>query len=314
MVQKNCLDKYNSIIILGPTASGKTKVSIDLALALNGEIISADSMQFYKGLDIGTAKATKEEQEKVPHHLIDCLELEDSYNVAQFRMDVEDCCRQLWKKGKLPIIVGGSGFYVQTLTNPEFDKIDINLEQQKKVWEEKLTAEYTPDEWYTMLEQHNQELAKSVHPNNHKRVLNYLIKSLIGIDGEKKEYYESKSLLCPLIIVLEPERDVLYERINHRVDQMLNEGVLQEADMLLHANLNPKAQCLSAIGYKELFPYLKGEDTLEHCVEVLKQKTRNYAKRQLTWIRHQVKDAVVFNPTTHPDITNEIKTIFEKGR
>lgn len=292
MVQKNCVAPYNSIIILGPTACGKTAVAIDVAKQVNGEIISADSMQFYKHLDIGTAKATLEEQNLVKHHCIDFLELTQSFNVAQYRVMVETICKSLFHDKKVPIIVGGSGFYVKTLLDTSFEKIDMNYASKKEEIEEWIKNNYQEDEWYSLLKERDCKTCDKVHPNNKKRILSYLVKSFMKESKKEFELYTSDTFLNPLVIVLCPDRQVIYDRINKRVDKMVISGLLDEAQMLLTMNLPVDSQCLAAIGYKELFPYLKGEQLLDQCIITLKQKTRNYAKRQITWLKHQVDTAV----------------------
>ena len=311
MVQTNSLTPYNSIMILGPTASGKTAISLQVAKKLNGEIISADSMQFYKGLDIGTAKATKEEQNTIKHHCIDILDWNDTYNVANFRIDVEQICKNLSKEGKTPVIVGGSGFYVKTLLDPEFQDIDLDYTKEKEKLSDLLEKKYSDHQLYEMLQEKDAQLAKSIHPNNKKRVLNYLIK-LILQEKEPKSVYHSQFTLKPCIIVLCPERFVLYERINTRVDQMMQEGLLQEAKMVYDTVTNPHAQCLGAIGYKEFFPYFKQKKSLEECIDILKQKTRNYAKRQITWLKHQVSGAVWYDPMKEQNLADIIVRLYQK--
>lgn len=310
MVQKNCVKPYNSIFILGPTACGKTSISIQVAKQLNGEIISADSMQFYKHLDIGTAKATRNEQKLVKHHCIDILELNQDFNVVQYRMKVEEICKTLINDKKLPIIVGGSGFYVKTLLDNDFKSIDLDYAEKKSKMEQYIIDKYPEESWYTLLKEKNIEYANLVHPNNKKRVLSYLSKHLLQEEQLQKKVYESHLDLNPLTIVLCPKREVMYDRINSRVDQMIQEGLLEEAKMLLNMNLKPNAQCLAAIGYKELFPYLKGEDSLEHCVVILKQKTRNYAKRQITWLKHQVENAIWIDPEEGKNVVDTIVQLF----
>lgn len=310
MVQKNCVRPYNSIFILGPTACGKTSISINVAKQLNGEIISADSMQFYKYLNIGTAKATLEEQKLVKHHCIDILQLDQSFNVAQYRIIVEDICNQLVRDKKIPIIVGGSGFYVKALLDSQFEVIDTEYAQKKMDIEQWIKQNYPEETWFELLKEKNIDYANTVHPNNKKRVLNSLIKQFALEDNSLKKVYKSSFCLKPLIVILCPQREIMYDRINRRVDQMMSEGLLDEAKMLLSMNLQPGAQCLAAIGYKELFPYLKGEDELDNCVATLKQKTRNYAKRQVTWLKHQVEGAIWINPLNEQQTVEDIVKLF----
>lgn len=278
-------DKKKIVVICGPTASGKTGLSLDLAERFNGEIISADSMQVYKKLDIGTAKATKEEQSRAVHHLVDIMEPSEPYNVQLFVEMANKKIDEITKKGKLPIIVGGTGLYIESLINgikfseqPDNTKIKKELQYQLE--------QYGSNYMYKILETIDPEYAKTVHPNNTVRVLRAI--EIYKLTGHTMSWQleHSKPIEKPynsLIIGLTfDDRQKLYDNINHRVDLMMQDGILEEAKYV-YDNKEIFKTCVSAIGYKEFFPYFEKEKSLDECVEKLKQASRNYAKRQLTW-------------------------------
>ena len=264
---------YPVIIIYGPTAVGKSAISVCLAKKVNGEIISADSMQIYKHLDIGSAKITQDEMEGIPHHLIDFLEPNEEYNVSLFCDNCKMLIEDIISRGKTPIIVGGTGLYINSLINGyDFGKTSKNNEFREEL--EKLSNE----------ELYNKIIAlKSdyiVDKDNRRRLIRALEKLTFGEVANA-----SSDLKYPYILfAICDDRQKIYNRINNRVEKMVNSGLLDEAKYILDLNLDENALCMKAIGYKELFPYLKGEDSLNNCVELLKQKTRNYAKRQFTFM------------------------------
>lgn len=277
------------ITIGGPTATGKTALSIALAQHFRGEIISADSMQVYRGLDIGTAKATDEERGMIPHHLVDILEPETPYSVANFTEQAAQKIEELTTAGKLPLLVGGTGLYMNSLLNgivfapqPGSDAVRAKLQQQSK------------QTLYARLEEIDPAYAAKVHPNNLPRVIRAL--ELFETTGRRMSEAQPAArakeppyrALCLALTCR--DRAVLYERINRRVDGMVAAGVLPEAERVWN-NRTAYTTAAQAIGYKEFFPYFEGAATLEACIEKLKQNTRNYAKRQLTWFRNQ-QDAV----------------------
>lgn len=283
---KNSLaDKKKIIVICGPTASGKTGLSLLLAQQYNGEIISADSMQVYKELDIGTAKATKEEQAVAPHHLVDILDPQQPYNVQQFVEMARKAIDDITSRGKLPIIVGGTGLYIESLINgikfsdqPDNNAIKEQLQQE--------LTEYGKEHMYNILQEIDPEYAATVHKNNTVRVLRAI--EIYRLTGHNMTWQlkHSKPLEKPydaLLLGLNFEdRAKLYDNINLRVDIMMDQGVLKEAEYVFE-NKESFKTCVSAIGYKEFFPYFEKEKSLEECVDKLKQASRNYAKRQLTW-------------------------------
>lgn len=263
------------IVILGPTAVGKTKLSIELAKKLNGEIINADSTQVYKELDIATAKVTESEKEGIIHHLFDIKDITDDYTVYDYQKDCRKKIDELLKNNKTPILVGGTGLYIKAaLYNYSFD--DINIKNDY--------SSYTLDELYDKLLKIDPNT--TIHRNNRKRVEHAL------------DYYEStgkiigniksdKLLYDAIFIGLTTDRDILYERINNRVDKMVDNGLLEEAKKIYDTNIRTKA-VLTPIGYKELFPYFENNSSLEECLDKIKQNSRRYAKKQYTWFNNQM--------------------------
>ncbi len=289
------MDKKDLVIcIVGPTASGKTGLSIELAKKLNGEIISADSMQIYKELSIGTAKVTKEEMQNIPHHLIDVCSIEDSFSVADFKNMCYDKIDDIIKRGNTPIIVGGTGLYVSAVVNNmSFDEEEIDLEYRNYLYN---LAETNSNEYlHDMLKKIDEKSAKEIHPNNLKRVIRAL--EIAKNSGklksehmqEEKERIKKENIPYNfLVFYIDFARNILYERINERVDIMLNQGLLKEAKMIYDKNLKKDSTCMQAIGYKEFFPYFENKVTIEEAVEKLKQETRKYAKRQETWFKNKL--------------------------
>jgi tRNA dimethylallyltransferase len=287
--------KKTLILITGPTASGKTKTSVLLAKQINGEIISADSMQVYKGMDIGTAKATKEEMEGIPHYMLDTLEPSKSCNVSWFKEKVTGYIEDILARGKTPILVGGTGFYLNAvLYDTNFDETKEDTSYRESLFD--FAAKEGNHALHERLEQVDPMSAKNIHPNNVKRVvraLEYYHQTKEPISShnekEKEKRQENQSPYEYTFFALEMERSLLYARINQRVDQMLAQGLLDEVEHFFQAGYTESATSMKAIGYKEFFPYFRKELPLEVCIEKLKQNTRQYAKRQLTWLRHQTK-------------------------
>ncbi len=284
------------LAVAGPTATGKTALSVFLAEQLGGEIISADSMQVYRGLDIGTAKATPEERRGIPHYGIDILAPEAPYSVADFTEMAAAAAREIAAKGHLPILAGGTGLYLESfLRGVRFapDKADPALR-------EALAAELAargPEEMYRALAAVDPAAAAATHPNNTVRVLRALEHYRATghtLTEQKRESLPAEPPYRALIFGLDtPVRAALYERIDRRVDAMLAGGLLREAEYVFE-NRGAFRTAAQAIGYKELFPYLEGKAALAPCVEKLKQASRNYAKRQLTWFR-RMPDIVWLN-------------------
>ncbi|WP_110113022.1 tRNA (adenosine(37)-N6)-dimethylallyltransferase MiaA [Bacillus sp. CGMCC 1.16541] len=281
-------EKQKVIVLIGPTAVGKTKLSIEIAKTFNAEIISGDSMQIYKGMDIGTAKITETEMEGIPHHLIDIKDPTESFSVAEFQTLVREKITQIHAKGKVPMIVGGTGLYIQSVI------YDYQFAEDKKdsaiKWElEQLANIKGIDFLYEKLQKVDPESAKSIHKNNERRVIRAL--EVYEETGKKFSDYikeQSHELIYDVILIgLTMDRETLYQRINQRVDMMMNEGLLQEVQGLYHKGVRD-TQSIQAIGYKELYAYLEEEVSLDEAVEQLKQNSRRYAKRQLTWFRNKM--------------------------
>lgn len=280
-------DKMPVVAVGGPTASGKTAFSVQLAKRLGGEVVCADSMQIYKGLDVGTAKATKEEMQGVPHHLMDFLPPEENFSVADFVEAANREVRAISARGRLPILVGGTGLYIESFLNGvrfAEQKTDPALRQKL----EQEAAALGPEEMHHKLAVIDPDYAATVHPNNVGRVVRAL--ELYYSTGKTMSRQRAESLpetppFDSLVFCLAPaDRSQLYRRIDTRVDRMLETGLLDEAKMVFE-NRGRYRTAAQAIGYKEFFPYFEGTADLAACAEKLKQASRNYAKRQLTWFR-----------------------------
>ena len=290
---------YSQIpIICGPTASGKTGLSIRAAKKLSGEIICCDSMQIYKHLSVGTAKPTEEEQKEVPHHLIDLFGPETPFNVAEYIDLAYSKIGELLGRGVLPVFCGGTGQYVQALQKGfAFDSAPIDREKEEEIRKE--YEEKGIDGIYSRLIALDPSCEEKIHKNNTKRVIHTLalLETLDKTTSEIREDSTKEGPRYPFkLFAIDWPREELYDRINLRVDLMLKEGILDEARYLFDLSLPEKCTAMQAIGYKELFPYIKGEKDLSECVELLKQHSRNYAKRQLTWFRHM--DDVTWIPSS----------------
>lgn len=274
----------NKIVVLtGPTASGKSSLSIQMAQRLNGEIVSADSMQIYHNLDVGTAKVTKEEQNIVPHHLIDIVDLTANYSVGDFIIAADKVIADIISRGKLPIIVGGTGLYVKALLG--FQELEYAASDTEEV--HKLNA-YELDKLVVELKSLDINRAQKVDLKNKQRVIRAI---QIAKYGKKDAKLTQRPKYDALVIGLDWPRELLYERINNRVTQMVQDGVLKEAQTILDAG-GEKLQSGKAISYKEFFPYLRDQVTLDKAINQLQQDSRRYAKRQLTYLRHQIPGLV----------------------
>ncbi|MGT2906434.1 tRNA (adenosine(37)-N6)-dimethylallyltransferase MiaA [Streptococcus dentiloxodontae] len=288
--------KTKVIVVTGPTAVGKTTLGIQLAQQFDGEIISGDSQQVYRQLSIGTAKATAEEQGQAVHHLIDVRDVKETYSAYDFVVEAEAAIREITSRGKLPIIVGGTGLYLQSLLEGYHlgGKVDqeavLVYRSELETWSDDLLFEKIA------------ELDLAIPQLNRRRAIRALELNRFAAKLENKESpYE------PYIIGLDDERQLIYQRINERVDKMMNQGLLEEAKWLY--DNYPKAQAARGIGYKELFPYFAGEQSIEEAIEKIKQNTRRFAKRQLTWFRNRM--AVNFYQITAPDYP---QAVFKKVR
>jgi len=278
------------VAIVGPTASGKTALSIELAKKYNGEIINGDSMQIYRDLDIGTAKITEEEMEGVPHHLLSFKEPTESFSVADYQKLVRAKIAEIQSRGKLPIIVGGSGLYVQAvLFDFQFTEEQVDEVARKAYYEE--LEKLGPEAMHAKLKKLDPQTAVAIHPNNTRRVIRAL--EMIELSGVSKASEAQNRGEVPLYnhVILglgqNMSREVLYDRINRRVDIMMEKGLLEEVKGLWQKNIRG-VQSIQAIGYKELYDYLDGKCSLEEAIDSLKQNSRRYAKRQLTYFRNKM--------------------------
>lgn len=273
------------IVIIGPTAVGKTKTSIDIAKKYNGEIISGDSIQVYKQLTIGSAKITKEEQDGIPHHLLDCLDYCDSYSVAEFQRKGRACIKDIIARGKIPIVCGGTGLYIKALL---YDYV-FEEQQEDKVYEAYLES-LSNEERYELLKEVDLESTEKIHINNQQRVKRALVMAHLGkkkSDIVKEQ--EHKLLYDAFIIGLTMDREVLYNRINYRVELMFEEGLVEELNKVVVDENTFSLQSMQGIGYKEFKEYYSGSKSLEEVKEAIKKNSRNFAKRQYTWFRNQLE-------------------------
>lgn len=275
------------IVIAGPTASGKSGLSLDLAKRIDAQIVSADSVQVYKYMDIGSAKVTKDEMGDIKHYLIDEFEPDYDFNVSVFTEYALKYINEILKKGKTAIIVGGSGLYVDALVydSYEFEKEENDYEYRNYLM--KLAKEKGKEYIHSILLRVDEESAKEIHPNNLKRVIRAL--EIYKITGKKKSEREKKKkefrFKNTYYFCLDEKREELYKRIDLRVDQMIEQGLVQEVKGLLDRGYDERFNSMRAIGYKEIAGYLKGEMSLEEAVYIIKRDTRHFAKRQLTWFR-----------------------------
>jgi len=282
-------EKKPLIVIAGPTAVGKTALSISLAKKVNGEIISADSMQVYQYMDIGTAKITEAEMQGVKHYLIDEIDPKTDFNVVLFQSLAKQYMGEIYGKGKIPILVGGTGFYIQALL------YDINFEENEQESEirkelEQLLAQKGTDYLHGFLEEIDPESAQSIHKNNAKRVIRaieYYRQTGEKISEHNKRESERESPYDFAYFVLTMDRTELYDRINLRVDQMMQKGLLEEVTWLRGQGYTKNLVSMQGLGYKEILDYLDGNTTLNDAVEILKRDTRHFAKRQLTWFKRE---------------------------
>ena len=284
------------VILTGPTAVGKTHLSIQLAKKINGEIISADSIQVYKGMDIGSAKITKEETDGIPHHLIDILEPKEEFNVHIFKKLATKAINDISSRGKIPIIVGGTGFYIQAvLYDINFDDTETDYEYREYL--EQLAKDKGNAFLHNMLKEVDPESAAAIHCNNLKRViraLEYYKQTGKKISEHNEKERENKSPYNFAYFVLNDKRDKLYNRINQRVDIMFDNGLLKEMETLIAKGYTRDLVSMQGIGYKELFNYFDGKTSLDETKELIKKNTRHFAKRQLTWFRRE-KDVTMLN-------------------
>ncbi len=277
------------IILTGPTSVGKTALSIQLAKTVDGEIISADSMQVYRYMDIGTAKITPEEMQGIPHYLIDALTPDEEFNVVKFQQYAKKYIEDIQSRGKIPILVGGTGFYIQAvLYDIDFTENDINPSYRQEL--EQTAKEKGAEYLHALLTQVDPKSAGAIHPNNIKRVIRALeYHKLTGekISDHNTEQRKKNSPYQYCYFVLNKNRAKLYEGINLRVDQMMQNGLLEEVKDLAERGYTKDMVSMQGLGYKELLAFLEGEGTLEGAVDLIKKETRHYAKRQITWFKRE---------------------------
>ena len=283
------------IVVLGPTAVGKTKMSVELAKLLNGEIINVDSTQIYKDLDIATAKIKENEKDGIPHHLFDIKNIKEDYTVYDYQKDCRNKIDEILIKNKTPILVGGTGLYIKAaLYDYKFnDEVNNQFE------------DLTNEEIFNKLKELDENI--DIHINNRKRLvraLNYCLNNNLKFSEKEKT---DKLLYDTVFIGLTTDRNILYDRINKRVDVMVKDGLLEEAKKIYDSNIRTKA-IMTPIGYKELFPYFENKKSLEECLELIKQNSRKYAKRQYTWFNNQM-DVVWFN-VDFDNFNNTIKEVY----
>ncbi|MGC5323988.1 tRNA (adenosine(37)-N6)-dimethylallyltransferase MiaA [Brevibacillus sp. SYSU BS000544] len=301
--------KEKLVVIVGPTAVGKTALSLELAQEFSGEIISGDSMQVYRHMDIGTAKATPEERALVPHHLIDIIDPKEDYSVAIFQEMAKNLITDINSKNRLPFIVGGTGLYIQSVTHSyQFSEADHDLELRDQL------QRMADTEGVEVLHQRLRDIdpitADRLHPNDVKRVIRAI--EIYQLTGRTMADFQHRAEFSPYDIVmigLTMEREKIYQRINQRVDLMIEAGLVEEVRSLLDAGYNPSLTSMQGLGYKELIPYLYGESSLEQAVNEIKKRTRHFAKRQLSWFNRipEVQWFDLTNPGEHERVKETIR-------
>ena len=278
------------VIIAGPTATGKTAASVELAKRLQGSVISADSMQVYRGMDIGSAKVTKEEMEGIPHYLIDVADPKDPWNVVRFQQEAEAAIRDIRQNGRLPLLVGGTGFYIQALLyGIDFTRMDSDPDSRAAMEEEARTK--GPEELYRRLQEADPEAAEAIHPNNIKRIIRALEFSQKSGGQKISEHNEKERQREPAynaaFFVFNMDREKLYRRIDARVDLMMERGLIQEVALLREKGLTKDDVSMQGIGYRQILRAMDGEYSMEEAVRLIKRDSRHFAKRQLTWFRRE---------------------------
>ena len=278
------------VIIAGPTATGKTSASVELAKRLEGSVISADSMQVYRGMDIGSAKVTPEEMQDIPHYLIDTADPHDPWNVVRFQKEAQAAAADIYRKGRLPFLVGGTGFYIQALLyGIDFTEMDADTAYRESLEEEaRLTGS---QELYRRLQQIDPDAAQAIHPNNIKRIIRAL--EFAHKSGGKRisEHNRNEHLRQPaydaVFFVFTMDRERLYARIDERVDGMVQAGLIEEVRRLQDAGLTADDVSMQGIGYRQILRALDGEYSMEEAIRLIKRDSRHFAKRQLTWFRRE---------------------------
>ena len=286
---QNTRNKKPLIIIAGPTATGKSAAAVKVAKAIGGEVISADSMQVYRGMDIGSAKITTEETEGVPHHLIDVLDPTEDFNVTIFQKMAKEAMQGIYERGHIPIICGGTGFYIQSvLYDIDFTTEDTDYEYRHSL--ERLAEEQGTAALYEMLKEVDPASCESIHENNVKRViraLEYYHETGQPISAHNAEQRAKEEAYDALFFVITDERAQMYARIDTRVDEMVRAGLVEEVRHLKDMGIPRTAVSMQGLGYKEIYDYLTGDGTLDEAIYTIKRDTRHFAKRQLTWFKRE---------------------------
>ncbi len=286
-------EKTPLLIVAGPTATGKSDSAVELALRMNGEVISADSMQVYRGMDIGSAKVTVGEMRGVPHHLIDCADPSENWNVVRFQKEARRAVQDIASRGRLPILCGGTGFYIQALLyDIDFTQMEENTPLRDRL--SALAAEKGPEAVHALLLEKDPASAAAIHPNNLKRVIRaieFMEESGGSIAAHNSQQRERESAYRSVFFVLTMDRARLYERIDRRVDIMMERGLVDEVAGLRAMGIQRDSTSMQGIGYKQIYGYLDGEYDLEEAVRLIKRDTRHFAKRQLTWFKRE-KDVI----------------------
>ena len=303
------------LILAGPTAVGKSDISVKVAKALGGECISADSIQVYKGLNIGSGKITEEEMEGIPHHLLDILNPEEDYDASAFQRMAREKVEEIYRRERLPILVGGTGFYIQAMLR------DIDFQEEDEAEKERLRSklEKEMDERGSIALHEELKLAdpvsaEEIHPHNRQRIMRaleyfYLHKS--PISKHNREEKEKEALYDSLFLVLNRNREDLYEGINARVEKMFQDGLVSEVEAFYKKGYTEHSPGFKGIGYRELFPYLRGECSLSECESLIQQNSRHYAKRQLTWFKRE-KNTIFVEAENFQSREEEAEWIIEK--
>lgn len=290
------MEKKPLIVLTGPTAVGKTALSISLAKAVNGEIISADSMQVYKHMDIGSAKIMPDEMDGVPHHLVDILMPDEEFHIAKFQQLAKASMKDIYARGRVPILVGGTGFYIQSITRDiDFTETDTDTTYRNEL--ETFAKEHGAEALHARLQQVDPDAANEIHANNIKRVvraLEFYHQTGTMISKHNHEQKEKESPYNLKYFVLNDIRSRLYERIELRIDQMVEQGLIEEVQKLKNMGYTKNMVSMQGLGYKEILTYLDGDYTLDEALYVLKRDTRHFAKRQLTWFKRE-KDVIWVN-------------------
>lgn len=304
--------KGSLIVITGPTAVGKTELSVALAKKIDGEIISADSVQVYKHMDIGSAKITKAEMQGIPHHLIDICEPAEAFNIARFKELSKQAVNDIFSRGKIPIIAGGTGFYIQSLIY-DIDFKETATDGTRTKYEEML-REKGEAYLHSLLKERDPEAAAAIHPNNAKRViraLEYFEQTGTKISTHNEEERRKESPYNFAYFVLNLPREKLYDRINRRVDMMLEDGLLDEVKSLAASyGVTEDMVSMQALGYKEILDYLNGNTTLEDAIYTIKRDTRHFAKRQLTWFKRE-REVIWLDKEEHATLDMQLDFITE---